>query len=62
MLILILVYIGPYHIKEEGKQLMDKEMKRICHLGVLKEDYKCQILSLINLKDAIHSLRLTTDS
>ena len=30
-------FIRPYHVKEEGKALIDKEMKRLCYLGILKE-------------------------
>ena len=29
----------PYHVKEEDKTLIDKEMKRLCYLGILKEGF-----------------------
>ena len=29
----------PYHIKEEDKRILDKEMKRLCYLGILKEGF-----------------------
>ena len=29
-------FIRPYHVKEEDKKIIDKEMKRLCHLGILK--------------------------
>ena len=29
-------FIRPYHVKEEYKTLIDKEMKRLCYLGILK--------------------------
>ena len=29
-------FIRPYHVKEEDKALIDREMKWLCHLGVLK--------------------------
>ena len=32
-------FIKPYHIKEEDKKILDKEMKRLCYLGILKEGY-----------------------
>ena len=32
-------FIRPYHIKEEGKRILDKEMKRLCYLGILKEGF-----------------------
>ena len=30
-------FIGPYHIREEDIRILDKEMKRLCYLGILKE-------------------------
>ena len=32
-------FIRPYHIKEEGKTLIDTEMKHLCYLGILKEGF-----------------------
>ena len=29
----------PYHVKEEDKAIMDKEMKRLCYMGILKEGF-----------------------
>ena len=26
-------FIRPYHVKEEEKRILDKEMKRLCYLG-----------------------------
>ena len=103
----------PYHVKEEDKKVLDKEIKRLVHLGILKEGLlaysrpvlfisrkvtqdkrcvshfrhintriaktdlafpsvrdtfsllgsaKCDVLSVIYLKDAFHSLRLTEES
>ena len=31
--------IRPYHVKEEDKALIDKEMKRLCYLGILKKGF-----------------------
>ena len=31
--------IRPYHIKEEDKNIFDKEMKRLCYLVILKEGF-----------------------
>ena len=31
--------IRPYHAKEEDKNTLDKEMKRLCYLGILKEGF-----------------------
>ena len=32
-------FIRPYHIQEEDKNFIDKEMKRLCYLGILKEGF-----------------------
>ena len=106
-------FIRPYHVREEDKAIIDKEMKRLCYLGILKEGFlaysspvmlisrkltkdkrvvtdfrhlnvriaknnlayplvrdtfsvlgnsKCEVLSVLDLKDAFHSLRLSEDS
>ena len=104
------IFIRPYHVREEDKRILDKEMKRLCYLGILKECFsaysspvmlisrkvtqekrlvtdfrhlntriaknnlayplvkdmfimlgnsKCEVLSVLDLKDAFHSLRLS---
>ena len=32
-------FIRSYHVKEDDKSLIDKEMKRMCYLGILKEGF-----------------------
>ena len=32
-------FIRPHHVKEEDKRILDKEMKRLCYLGILKEGF-----------------------
>ena len=32
-------FIRPYHVREEDKRMLDKEMKRLCYLGILKEGF-----------------------
>ena len=32
-------FIRPYHIREEDKKVIDKEMKQLCYLGILKEGF-----------------------
>ena len=32
-------FIRPYYVKEEDKRILDKEMKRLCYLGILKEGF-----------------------
>ena len=102
-------FIRPYHIREEDKAFIEKEMKQLCYMGILKEGFsaysspvmliskkltkdkrvvtnfrhlnvriaknnlayplvrdmfsvlgnsKCKVLSVLDLKDAFHSLRL----
>ena len=106
-------FIRPYHMREEDKSFIDKEMKRLCYMGILKERFsaysspvmlisrkltkdkrvvtdfrylnvriaknnlayplvrdtflvlgksKCKVLSILDLKDAFHSLRLSENS
>ena len=106
-------FIRPYHVREEDKVVIDKEMKRLCYMGILKEGFsaysspvmlisrkltkdkrvvtdfrhlnvrivknnlsyplvrdtfsvlgnsKCEVLSVLDLKDAFHSLRLSENS
>ena len=106
-------FIKPFHAREEDKAILDKEMKRLCYLGILKEGFqpilaqsmlisrkmiqnkrvridfrhlnmrraknnlaylllkdmftllgssKCEVMSVLDLKDAFHSLRLTESS
>ena len=32
--------IRPYQVKEEDKRVLDKEMNRLCYLGILKEGFQ----------------------
>ena len=101
-------FIRPYHVREEDKAFIDKEMRQLCYMGILKEGFsayaspvmlmsrkltkdkrvvtdfrhlnvriaknnlayplvrdtfsmlgnsKCKVLSVLDLKDAFHSLR-----
>ena len=106
-------FIRPLHIREEDKKVIDKEMKHLCYLGILKDGFslysspimlisckltrdkrvvtdfrhlniriaennlafplvrdrfsvlgnsKCEVLSVLDLKDAFHSLRLLEEA
>ena len=35
-------FIRPYDVREEGQKVIDKEMKHLCYLGILKEGF-CHI-------------------
>ena len=41
-------FIRPFHAKEEDKAILDKEMKWLCYLGILKESFLAY-LSLVML-------------
>ena len=32
-------FIRPYRVREEDKRILDKEMKRLCYFGILKEGF-----------------------
>ena len=32
-------FIRPYYIREEDKAFIDKEMKQLCYMGILKEGF-----------------------
>ena len=106
-------FIRPYHVKEEDRAVLDKKMRKLCYLGILKEGFsaysspvmlicqkvtsdkrvitdfrhlnmriaknnleypllrgtfsllgssKCEVMSVLDLKDAFHSLRLSDKS
>ena len=106
-------FIRPFHAREEDKAILNKEKKRLCYLGILKEGFlaysssvmlisrkmtqdkrvvmdfrhlnmriaktnlaypllkdmftllgssKCEVMSVLDLQDAFHSLRLTESS
>ena len=35
-----LFFMRPYHVKEEDRAVLDKEMRRLCYLGILKEGFQ----------------------
>ena len=45
-------FIRPYHFKEKDKNILDKEMRRLCYLGILKESFSAYSspVMLINRK------------
>ena len=106
-------FIRPYHVREEDKAIIHKEMKRLCYMAILKEGFsaysspvmlisrkltkdkrvvtdfrhlnvriaknnlvyplvrdmfsvlgnsKCEVLKVLDLKNAFHSLRLSENS
>ena len=55
-------FIRPYHVKEEDKKILDKEMKTLCYLGILKEGFSgySSPVMLISRK-VTKDKRITTD-
>ena len=36
-------FIRPCHVEQEDKRILDKEMKRLCYLGILKEGFSAYL-------------------
>ena len=55
-------FIRPYHVKEEDKSTLDKEMKSLCYLGILKEGFSAYFspVMLISRK-VMQDKRVVTD-
>ena len=49
-------FIRPYHMREEDKEVIDKEMKRLCYMGILKEGFSAYSSSVMLI-----SRKLTKD-
>ena len=44
----------PYHVRVEDKRILDKEMKRMCYLGILKEGFSAYSSPVRVLTDFRH--------
>ena len=55
-------FIRPYHIREEDKKVIDKEMRHLCYLGIMKEGFSSysSLVMLINQK-MTQDKRVVTD-
>ena len=49
-------FIRPYHVKEEDRTVLDKEMRRLCYLGILKEGFSAYLSPVMLI-----SRKLTSD-
>ena len=49
-------FIRPYHVREENKRILDKKMKRLCYLGILKEGFSAYSIPVMLI-----SRKLTQD-
>ena len=55
-------FIRPYHAKEEDKDTLDKEMKRLCYLGILKEGFSAYSSPIILISRKVtQDKRVVTD-
>ena len=56
-------FIRPYHVREEDKAIIDKEMKRLCYMDILKEGISAysRLVILVSRK-LTKDKRVVTDS
>ena len=55
-------FIRPYHVREEDQKVIDKEMKHLCYLGIVKEGFSpySSLVMLISRK-MTQDKRVVTD-
>ena len=55
-------FIRPYHVKEEDKKFIDKEMRQLCYLGILKECFLAYSSpAMLISRKVIQDRRVVTD-
>ena len=55
-------FIRPYHVREEDKAIIDKEMKRLCYMGILKEGFSAySYLVMLISRKLTKDKRVVTD-
>ena len=55
-------FIRAYHVREEDKRILDKEMKRLCNLGILKEGFSAYSSPVMLIRRKVtHDKRIMTD-
>ena len=55
-------FIRPYHVREEDKKVIDKEMKCLCYLGILKEGFSpCSSPVMLISQKLTQDKRVVTD-
>ena len=56
------LFIVPCHVEEEDKNILDKEMKRLCYLGILKEGFSAYLSPVMLIsKKVTQDKRAVTD-
>ena len=57
-----ILYYKPYHVKEEDKKIIDKEMKCLCYLGILKEGFSAYSHPVVLISSKVtQDKRVVTD-
>ena len=55
-------FIRPFHAREEDKAILDKEMKRLCYLGILKEGFSAYSIPVMLVRRKMtQDKRVVTD-
>ena len=55
-------FIRPYHVREEDKKVIDKEVKHLCYLGILKEGFSpYSSMFMLNSRKVTQDKRVVTD-
>ena len=55
-------FIRPYHVKQEDRAVLDKEMRRLCYLGILKEGFSAYSSPVMLISQKLTSdKRVVTD-
>ena len=55
-------FVRPYYVKEEDKAFIDKEMKCLCYLGILKEGFSAYSSPVMLIsKTVTQDKRVVTD-
>ena len=56
------IFIRPYHVKKEDEIILDKERKRLCYLGILKEGFSAySSLAMLISREVTQDKRVVTD-
>ena len=56
------LFIRPYHVKEEDRAVLEKEMRRLCYLGILKEGFSAYSSPVMLISQKLTSdKRVVTD-
>ena len=56
------LFIRPFHANEDDKVILDKEMKQLCYLGILKEGFSAYSSPVMLIsKEMTQDKRVVTD-